>query len=71
MFLFPMAFMLIVTIASLGQTILTNFNTAMAGTGETMWCWIRAGIGTLLVILAIVLAVEGVQTIAGKKKAAK
>ena len=43
----------------------------MAGTGETMWCWIRAGIGTLLVILAIVLAVEGVQTITGKKKAAK
>ena len=71
MFLFPMAFMLIVTIVSLGQTIMTNFNTAMAGTGETMWCWIRAGIGTLLVILAIVLAVEGVQTIAGKKKAAK
>ena len=71
MFLFPMAFMLIVTIVSLCQTILTNFNTAMAGTGETMWCWIRAGIGTLLVILAIVLAVEGVQTIAGKKKAAK
>ena len=68
MFLFPMAFMLIVTIVSLCQTILTNFNTAMAGTGETMWCWIRAGIGTLLVILAIVLAVEGVQTIAGKKK---
>ena len=71
MFLFPMAFMLIVTIVSLCQTILTNFNTAMAGTGETMWCWIRAGIGTLLVILAIVLAVEGVQTIAGKKKATK
>ena len=71
MFLFPMAFMLIVTIVSLCQTIMTNFNTAMAGTGETMWCWIRAGIGTLLVILAIVLAVEGVQTIAGKKKAAK
>ena len=71
MFLFPMAFMLIVTIVSLCQTIMTNFNTAMAGTGETVWCWIRAGIGTLLVILAIVLAVEGVQTNAGKKKAAK
>ena len=69
MFLFPMAFMLIVTIVSLCQTILTNFNTAMAGTGETMWCWIRAGLGTLLVILAIVLAVEGVQTIMSKKKA--
>ena len=69
MFLFPMAFMLIVTIVSLCQTILTNFKTATAGTGEILWCWIRAGLGTLLVILAIVLAVEGVQTIMGKKKA--
>ena len=69
MFLFPMAFMLVVTIVSLCQTILTNFKAATAGTGEVLWCWIRAGLGTLLVILAIVLAVEGVQTIMGKKKA--
>ena len=69
MFLFPMAFMLVVTIVSLCQTILTNFKNATAGTGEILWCWIRAGLGTLLVILAIVLAVEGVQTIMGKKKA--
>lgn len=71
MFLFPMAFMLVVTIVSLGQTIMSNVKTAMAGTGETLWCWVRSGIGTLLVVLAIVLAVEGVQTIAGKKKATK
>ena len=69
MFLFPMAFMLVVTIVSLCQTILTNFKNATAGTGEVLWCWIRAGLGTLLVILAIVLAVEGVQTIMSKKKA--
>ena len=69
MFLFPMAFMLVVTIVSLCQTILTNFKNATAGTGEVLWCWIRAGLGTLLVILAIVIAVEGVQTIMGKKKA--
>ena len=69
MFLFPMTFMLIVTIVSLCQTILTNFKNATAGTGEVLWCWIRAGLGTLLVILAIVLAVEGVQTIMSKKKA--
>ena len=68
MFLFPMAFMLVVTIVSLCQTILTNFKAATAGTGEVLWCWIRAGLGTLLVILAIVLAVEGVQTIMGKRK---
>lgn len=69
MFLFPMAFMLVVTIVSLCQTILTNFKAATAGTGEVLWCWIRAGLGTLLVILAIVLAIEGVQTIMSKKKA--
>ena len=69
MFLFPMTFMLIVTIVSLCQTILTNFKNATAGTGEVLWCWIRAGLGTLLVILAIVLAIEGVQTIMSKKKA--
>ncbi len=69
MFLFPMTFMLVVTIVSLCQTILTNFKNATAGTGEILWCWIRAGLGTLLVILAIVLAVEGVQTIMSKKKA--
>ena len=69
MFLFPMVFMLVVTIVSLCQTILTNFKAATAGTGEVLWCWIRAGLGTLLVILAIVLAIEGVQTIMSKKKA--
>ena len=64
MFLFPMAFMLVVTIVSLCQTIWTNVTNAV-----DMWNWIRAGLGILLVILAIVLAVEGVQTIFGKKKA--
>ena len=64
MFLFPMAFMLVVTIVSLCQTIWTNVSNAV-----DMWNWIRAGLGILLVILAIVLAVEGVQTIFGKKKA--
>ena len=64
MFLFPMAFMLVVTIVSLCQTIWANVTNAV-----DMWNGIRAGLGILLVILAIVLAVEGVQTIFGKKKA--
>lgn len=73
MFLFPMAFMLVVTIVSLCQTIKTNFATVMAGaaTDAAIWYWIRAGIGVLLVILAIVLAVEGVRTIMNQKKAQK
>lgn len=63
MFLFPMAFMLVVTIVSLIQTIITNVTNAV-----DMWNWIRAGLGTLLVILAIVLAVEGVKTITSQAK---
>lgn len=38
MFLFPMAFMLVVTIVSLIQTIITNVTNAV-----DMWNWIRAG----------------------------
>lgn len=63
MFLFPMAFMLVVTIVSLVQTIITNVTNA-----ADMWNWIRAGLGTLLVVLAIVLAVEGVKTITSQAK---
>lgn len=65
MFLFPMAFMLVVTIVSLAQTIWTNFSAVMDGvmTEAAIWYWLRAGLGLLLVILAVFLAVEGVQTI--------
>ena len=63
MFLFPMAFMLVVTIVSLIQTIISNVSNAV-----DMWSWIRAAIAVLLVVLAGVLAVEGVNTI---KKQAK
>ena len=63
MFLFPMAFMVVVTIVSLIQTIITNVTNAV-----DMWNWIRAGLGTLLVILAIVLAVEGIKTITSQAK---
>ena len=58
MFLLPMAFMLVVTIVSLVQTIISNVTKAV-----DMWNWIRAGIATLLVVLAVVLAIEGVNTI--------
>lgn len=63
MFLFPMAFMLVVTIVSLIQTIITNVTNAV-----DVWNWIRAGLGTLLVVLAIVLAVEGVKTLTSQSK---
>ncbi len=63
MFLAPMAFMLVVTIVSLIQTIITNVTKA-----ADMWNYVRAGIGALLVVLAIALSIEGVQTLFGKKK---
>lgn len=68
MFLFPMAFMLVVTIVSLCQTILTNVKNATSAAAGAGWMWTRAGIAILLVILAVVLAVEGVQTLTKQKK---
>ena len=64
MLILPMAFMLIVTIVSLIQTIYTNVVNA-----ADIWNWVRAVIGTLLVLLSLVLAAEGCQTLFGKKKA--
>ena len=70
MFLFPMAFMLVVTITSLVFTLKGNVLAIMAGGEGVMWCWIRAILAFLLVLLSIVLAVDGVKTIA-KQKAGK
>lgn len=68
MFLFPMAFMLIVTITSLCFTLKTNFAAISAGGGGLAWCYIRAIISALLIILAIILAVDGVKTMKAQKK---
>ncbi|MCC8077034.1 MAG: carbon starvation protein A [Oscillospiraceae bacterium] len=63
MFLFPMAFMLVVTICSLIINTRNQFITIAAG-GADWGPWAQAIIGILLVILAIVLAIEGIQTLA-------
>ncbi len=68
MFLFPMAFMLIVTITSLCFTLKANFAGITAGGEGVTWCWVRAVIAALLVILAVVLAIDGVKTMAKQKK---
>lgn len=69
MFLFPMAFMLVVTVVSLIQTIITNVTGMMAGGSETVWMAIRAILAFLLVVLSLVLTQEGVKTIFAKKAA--
>ena len=71
MFYFPMAFMMVVTICSLYQTVTNRFGKIMAGAEGVDWgTYAQAILGTLLIVLAIVLAVEGCMTIFGKKKKA-
>lgn len=67
MFLFPMAFMLIVTLTSLVFTFKSNI-TAFAGGAGDVFSLIRAILCALLFVLALVLAVEGVQTISKYNK---
>ena len=66
----PMFFMLAVTIASLIINTKTQIGLITAG-GADWGPYVQAVVGVLLVVMALVLAVEGVQTIFGGKKAAK
>ena len=69
MFLIPMAFMLVVTISSLLINTKTQIAAITAG-GADWGPWAQAIIGILLVVLAVILAIEGVQTtVSAKKKA--
>ncbi len=70
MFLFPMAFMLIVTLTSLVFTIITQVGLITSGTDVT-WGIVRGVIAVLLIILAIDLVVEGVKTLSKQAKAKK
>ena len=69
MFLIPMAFMLCVTIASLLINSWQQFNVILAG-GADWGPYVQVVLGLMLVILAVVLAIEGVTTIAKQRKAA-
>ncbi len=69
MFYVPMIFMLIVTIFSLCQTIKSRFTTIAAG-GAAAATYIQGVLAVVLVVLAVVLAVEGCMTIFGNKKRA-
>ena len=67
MIFFPMIFMLIVTIASLIINTVTQFGLIAAG-GADWGPWAQAIIGILLIVLAVFLAIEGVQTFAKQSK---
>ncbi|MDO5381348.1 MAG: carbon starvation protein A [Eubacteriales bacterium] len=66
MLIIPMVFMLVVTVVSLIQTIIANVK-AFAG----LWSGVRIVLGSLLVILAVVLAIEGFKTLFKKSNAKK
>ncbi len=68
MFLFPMGFMLFVTIASLLINTKNQISTISNG-GADWGPYVQAILGVLLVVLAVILAIEGIATIVnGKKK---
>ena len=63
MFFIPMVFMLIVTITSLIFTIKTNLAAISLGGAGLGWCYTRAILALLLVVLAIILMIEGINTL--------
>lgn len=67
MFLFPMAFMLVVTITSLCFTLKANILGVAAGGAGVTWCVVRIVLAALLIILALILAVDGVKTLKNQK----
>mgnify|MGYP000260077975 CR=1 FL=1 len=69
MFLIPMAFMIVVTICSLCLTVKNQIGMIVAG-GADWGPWAQTIFGILLIALAIVLVIEGVQTLKNPKKAA-
>ncbi len=69
MFYIPMVFMLVVTIISLCQTITSRFKAISGGTAAFA-TYVQGILAVVLVVLAVVLAIEGFQTVFGGKKKA-
>lgn len=73
MFLIPMGFMLVVTVCSLiinTKTQIGNITKNMAEQVFDWGPWAQAILGVLLVVLAVILAIEGIGTIAKQKQKA-
>ncbi len=67
MFLFPMAFMMVVTICSLAITVKNQLGIISAG-GADWGPYAQTILAVLLIILAVLLVMEGIQTLFGSKK---
>ena len=68
MFLFPMAFMLVVTITSLIFTLKSNIAGIAAGAAGVGWGYVRTILSALLIVLAVILAIDGVKTLISQRK---
>ncbi|NCC44148.1 MAG: carbon starvation protein A, partial [Clostridia bacterium] len=73
MMLFPMIFMLVVTIVSLFQTIqskvaLFTSNGFEAAKLTPFWAGVQMALAILLIVLSLILAVKGITTIVGQFK---
>ena len=71
MFMFPMIFMILVTLTSLVFTIKAQIVGIIAGGQGVAWFYIRGILAVLLVILAIDLVIEGGKAIASNSKKAE
>lgn len=69
MFLLPMGFMIIVTICSLCVTVKNQIGIISAG-GADWGPYAQAILAVILIILAVVLVIEGIQTLSKQKKPA-
>lgn len=69
MFLLPMGFMIIVTICSLCVTVKNQLGIISAG-GADWGPYAQAILAVILIILAVVLVIEGIQTLSKQKKKA-
>ena len=67
MFLIPMAFMMVVTICSLCLTVKNQIGIIAKG-GADWGPYAQTILGILLIVLAIILVIEGIQTLTGKNK---
>ncbi len=67
MFLLPMGFMIVVTICSLCVTVKNQIGLIAKG-GADWGPYAQAIIAVLLIVLAVVLVIEGIQTLTGKNK---
>lgn len=69
MFLLPMGFMIIVTICSLCVTVKNQLGIISAG-GADWGPYAQVILAVILIVLAIVLVIEGIQTLSKQKKSA-